>query len=112
MALDFDQVVEGVGAAQLAGMDQAHELIADLRTVQGAIVQYVLTMQNGALQGSFDDIVIKRGSGLSEEQRQPQPVAQQIVDRLAQSGVGFRPSLRQLRFQPEVQLAITGVLRS
>jgi hypothetical protein len=38
MALKFDQVVEGVGTAQLAGVDQAHEQIADLRTVQGAIV--------------------------------------------------------------------------
>ena len=49
MALDFDQVVEGVGAAQLAGMDQAHEQIADLGAVQGAIKQGILAMQNGSL---------------------------------------------------------------
>ena len=53
MALDFDQVVEGVGAAQLAGMDQAHEQIADLRTVKGAIKQGILTVKNYALQGPF-----------------------------------------------------------
>ena len=35
--LQFDQVVEGVGAAQLAGVDQRHEQIPDLCPVQGAI---------------------------------------------------------------------------
>ena len=44
MTLKLDQVVEGVGAAQLAGMDQAHEQIADLRTVQCAIKQSILPM--------------------------------------------------------------------
>ena len=37
MALQLDQVVEGVGSTQLAGVDQAHEQIADLRPVQGAV---------------------------------------------------------------------------
>jgi hypothetical protein len=49
VALQLDQVVEGVGAAQLAGMDQAHEQIADLRPVQSAIKQSVLPMQNRTL---------------------------------------------------------------
>jgi hypothetical protein len=39
MALQFDQVVEGVCPTQLAGVDEAHEQIPDLRTVQGAIKQ-------------------------------------------------------------------------
>ena len=53
MALDFGQVVEGVGAAQLAGMDQAHEQIANLGSGKGAIKQGILTMKNYALQGPF-----------------------------------------------------------
>ena len=65
-------------------MDQAREQIADLGTVQSAIKQGVLMMKNDALQGPFYYVVIKRGSGLSEEQRQRQPVSQQIADRLAQ----------------------------
>jgi hypothetical protein len=36
MALQPDQIVEGVDATQLAGVDQAHEQITDLRPVQGA----------------------------------------------------------------------------
>jgi hypothetical protein len=43
VTLQLDQVVEGVGAAQLAGMDQAHELITDLRAMKGAIKQCVLS---------------------------------------------------------------------
>jgi len=37
VALQLDQVVEGVHATQLAGVDQAHEQIADLRPVQGVV---------------------------------------------------------------------------
>ena len=44
MALQLDQVVERVDAAQLAGVDQAHEQITDLRPVQGAVEQGVLSM--------------------------------------------------------------------
>jgi hypothetical protein len=36
MALQPDQIVEGVDATQLEGVDQAHEQITDLRPVQGA----------------------------------------------------------------------------
>jgi hypothetical protein len=63
MALQFDQVIEGVCAAQLAGVDQAHEQIADLGTVQGAIKQGILSMENGALQGSFYEVIVQRGPG-------------------------------------------------
>jgi hypothetical protein len=50
MALLLDQVVEGVGAAKLAGMDQAHEQVTALCAVQSAIKQSVLSMQNRTLQ--------------------------------------------------------------
>ena len=44
VALQLDQVVEGVSSTQLAGVDQAHEQIADLRPIEGAIEQGVLSM--------------------------------------------------------------------
>ena len=44
MALQLDQVVEGVRATQLAGVDQAHEQIAYVRPIQGAVEQGVLSM--------------------------------------------------------------------
>ena len=37
MALQLDQVGEGVGSTQLAGVDQAHEQVADLSPAQGAV---------------------------------------------------------------------------
>ena len=61
MALQLDQVVEGVGSAQLAGVDQAHEQIANLRTMQGAIEQGVLAMQNRPFQGPFCDVMPPAG---------------------------------------------------
>jgi hypothetical protein len=43
VALQLDQVVEGVGSTQLAGVDQAHEQIADLRPVQGTVEEGILS---------------------------------------------------------------------
>jgi hypothetical protein len=44
VALQLDQVVEGVSSTQLAGVDQAHEQIADLRPMQGAVEERILSM--------------------------------------------------------------------
>jgi hypothetical protein len=41
MTLQLDQVVEGVGSTQLAGVDQAHEQITDLGAVQSAIKECI-----------------------------------------------------------------------
>jgi hypothetical protein len=37
MTLQLRQIVEGVGVAQLTGVDQAHEQIADVRPIQRPI---------------------------------------------------------------------------
>ena len=58
MALQLGKVVERIGAAQLTGMDQAHEKIARLRAVQGAIEQGILAMQHRTLQRAFAEIVV------------------------------------------------------
>lgn len=58
MTLELGQVVEGVGVAQLAGMDQAHEQIAHLGAVQSAKEQCIFfAVQNRPLQCPFDDVV-------------------------------------------------------
>ena len=70
-------------------------------------------MKNCALQGPFYDVVIQRGPGLAEEQRQGLPVPQQIADRLAEPGVGLRPRRSaNCTSSQSVQLSITGALRS
>jgi hypothetical protein len=37
MPLALNHVIEGIGSAQLTGMDQRHEQIANVSAVQGAI---------------------------------------------------------------------------
>lgn len=41
MLLQLDQVAERVGAAQLAGVNQAHKQVPNLRAVQGPIEQSI-----------------------------------------------------------------------
>ena len=69
MALQLDQVVERVDAAQLAGVDQAHEQITDLRPVQGAVEQGVLSSMEifpYSKLCSVPDYGYKRGEGVHE----------------------------------------------
>jgi hypothetical protein len=58
MALQLGQVVEGVGVAQLTGVNQAHEQITHLRSVQRPIKQGILPVKNGPLQRPFANVVI------------------------------------------------------
>ena len=58
--------------------------------MQGAVEQGILAMQNRPFQGPFCDVIVQRGRGLPEEQRQGLPVPQQIRDCVAQPGVRLR----------------------
>jgi hypothetical protein len=61
VALQRDEVVEGLDLVQFGGMDQAHEQVADARPIQGAIEQRVLAMQDRLLQGAFADVMPTAG---------------------------------------------------
>ena len=63
MPLQLRQTIERVGAAQLAGVDQAHEQVAHLGAVQRLIKQRILAMQDRAFQRPLTDIVIERSAG-------------------------------------------------
>ena len=63
--LQLGQIVERVGAAQLAGVDQRHEQIAHLRAVQRPVEQRVLPMQHGTLQSPFADIIVERSAAVA-----------------------------------------------
>ena len=45
------------GYTQLAGLDQAHEQMADRGTVKGAIKQGIPSMKNCLLQSSFYEVM-------------------------------------------------------
>jgi len=46
VALDLDQVIEGVDAAQLTGVNQAHKQVTYLRPVQRPVEQCIFSMQD------------------------------------------------------------------
>src|SRR5437870_9260119 len=60
--LQLGEVVEGIDAVELAGVNQAHVQVPPLRSLPGLVKQRVLAMQNGLLQGTLDQIVIEGGS--------------------------------------------------
>ena len=74
--LQLGEVVEGIGIREFAGMDQAHEQIADFGAVQRAIEQSILAMQYGAFERAFADIVVQRCAGFPQKRGQPFPVPQ------------------------------------
>jgi hypothetical protein len=47
MFLQFDQIVEGIGATSLAGIDEAHKQVANLGAVLGLIKKRALAVQDG-----------------------------------------------------------------
>ena len=61
MPLQLGEIVERIGAVDLAGVDQAHEQIADSGAVQRLIEERVLAVQNGLLQGALDDVMPTAG---------------------------------------------------
>ncbi len=64
------QVVEGIDLVQFAGVDPAHEQIAQRRSVHRLVEERVLTVQNGLLQSAFRDIVVERRARLLQKRRQ------------------------------------------
>src|SRR5438046_8342094 len=58
MFLQLGQVVESVGAAELAGVDETHEQIAHAGAVLGLIEHSVLSLKNSHLQRSLDDVFV------------------------------------------------------
>ncbi len=57
VALQFGEVIEGVGVTQFAGVDQTHEQVAHLGAMQRAIEQRIFAMQHGALERAFADVM-------------------------------------------------------
>lgn len=47
MLLEGDQVVEGIDAPQIAGVDQAHEHIADEGAMLGPVEERVFSVEDG-----------------------------------------------------------------
>ena len=81
--LKLREVVEGIGAREFARMNQAHVEVADVGAVFCFIHEAVFAMEYRFFEGSFGDIVIKRGAGFSEKQGQRLPALQHVTDSIA-----------------------------
>jgi len=53
------KIFNGVDTSQAAGMDQAHEQVADSCTVPGFIKQGIFAVQNSLFQGALAQIVVQ-----------------------------------------------------
>ena len=100
MLLEGHQVVEGIDIPQVAGVDQAHEHIADEGAVFGLVEERVFPVEDGLFQGLLTDIVIQGRSGDPQKQGQGLPVLEHIGDGLSQAGVRLRLILLELLGKP------------
>ena len=64
------EVVEGVAAVELGGVNDRHVDVADLCPALAAIKQGVVAVPDGHLQRSFDDVVVDRSAGHTQEERE------------------------------------------
>jgi hypothetical protein len=64
----------------------------------------VLSVENRLFQAALDRVVVERGSGLPQEERQRLPVREEVRDRLPESGVRFDEMIGEQAGQPRVQI--------
>src|SRR5579871_6046794 len=85
--LQLGQVIERVGVVQLAGVDQAHEQVADAGAVLGLVKKGILAVKDGFLQCTFGDIIVQRGTCLTQEQGELVPVPKHGADGTTQGRI-------------------------
>jgi hypothetical protein len=56
--LEGRQVIEGIDMPQVAGMDQAHEHIADKGAMLSLIKEGIFAIENCFFQGPFTDVIV------------------------------------------------------
>ena len=83
-------------AVDLGRVDQAHEDVAHARAVERLVEERVLAVLDRLLQGPLANVVVERRAGCPEEDRQPLPAVEHVVDRAAERGVRFHQPLREL----------------
>ena len=74
MVLESAEAIEWIDSAESAGVDQAHEHIAQSGTVLSLIAHGVFPVQDGHFERAFADVVIQGSAGLAQEQGQGIPV--------------------------------------
>ena len=74
------EIIEGILPAQAAGLNDAHEEVADFRAIHRFIDQGVIAVSDRGFQDSLTDIVVEWGSRLVQEQCQLIPPLQDVME--------------------------------
>ena len=104
VAVEFGEVVEGVGAAEGAGVDQTHEEVAHLGPVLGLEEEGISTMPDRHFQRPFADIIVQRSSRYPQKQRQLLPVLEHVRDGAAERRIRLDEPVVELPRQPGVKV--------
>jgi len=89
VAIEVRQVIERIGHAELARIDQTHERITNPGTFALSVKESILAVEDCLFECPFTNVVIKGGPSFSEEQCQRLPMFEHIVDGLTKVRVGL-----------------------
>jgi hypothetical protein len=70
VALECVEIIQWIGGAKSAGVDSAHEPVAQSGAVLSLLTHRVFPVQNGHFERAFADIVTQGRIGLAQEQGQ------------------------------------------
>ena len=82
---------------------QTHEHIADARTVERAVEEWVSPVKDGLLQGPLDDVAVEWGTRYAQKKRQLFPTLLHVVDGITECRVGVDLTLVKLLLHPLLQ---------
>lgn len=103
VSIKFRQEIERIDPVELARIDQAHQRIANLGSFSRSVKEGISAMENCFFQQSLADVVVQRCASLAQEQRQPFPMLEHVLDRFAQTRVRLHQPLVELSVQPVME---------
>jgi hypothetical protein len=104
MSEQCDEVLERILGMQFGGVDQRHVDVADPRAALAAIEQRVVAMANGHLERSLTNVVLEGRARYAKEQGQLVPALEQVLERIAEAGVGLDAFVIELSDDPLLEL--------
>ena len=98
------QILKSVDAGKVAGIDNTHKQISDVRIMPGLKKQRVLAVPVSLFQRHFADVVIQRSARHPKKEGQRFLVVEHVRESLPHARVWFNLLLQYLRLQPIFKL--------
>ncbi len=108
MPLNRGQILEWSATVQLADVDEAQIQVAHRRAMRSLEGHGIPATQDRLLQGQLVDIVVKRRTSDTQEQRQLRSMRAEGVDRRSEVGVRLHQLRSLWRFSHPRRLSIVG----